>query len=82
MFGQGSALWVNGTLLAMLSNNAQGRPTPDNAFPFTRLASVTLADHTATFLYHQINATTFAEEEWDDSLSAWLPSTFITVSSS
>lgn len=39
---------------------------PNNLFPFPRLASVTLPDQSATFIYHQINGTTFAEEQWDN----------------
>ena len=36
---------------------------PDNVFPFARLASVTTLDASFTYLYHQMNGTTFAEEE-------------------
>ena len=44
--------------------------TLDSAYPFARLAtcSVTLADRSSTFLYHHLNGTTFAEEQWDSSL--------------
>lgn len=42
--------------------------TLDSAYPFARLASVILADQSSTFLYHQLNGTTFAEEQWDTSL--------------
>ena len=55
---------------------------PDNEFPFARLASVTTSDQSMTFVYHQINSTTFAEEQWDFALNAWNPSINITVSDS
>ena len=51
--------------------NAANLPGPDSVFPFTRLASATLADHSFTFLHHQINSTTFAEEQWDDDAQEW-----------
>ena len=79
LFGTEYAMLVNGTQPGVL----YGTPTdllPDNAFPFTRLASVTLADQSATFLYHQINGTTFAEEQWNNSLKAWISTEYIIVS--
>ena len=76
------ALWVNGTQPVIISQGTATFGTPDNLFPFARLASVTLADQSASFLYHQINGTTFAEEQWDTSLYTWLPSVYITVSDS
>lgn len=80
-FGMESAyaIWVNGTRPALLGNTFN--PTlPSNEFPFKRLASVTLADGSATYLYHQMNGTTFAEEQWDDALQIWLRTEYITVS--
>ena len=53
---------------------------PNNTFPFARLASVTLADQSATFLYHQIDGRTLAEEQWDDISDTWLPTEHITIS--
>lgn len=84
MFGLQYAIWINGTkpVLYTSDGGAPDNALPDNAFLFARLASVTLADGSATFLYHQINGTTFAEEQWDDSLTAWIPSEYITVSGS
>lgn len=79
MFGTEYAMLVNGTQPGGL----YGTPTdllPDNAFPFTRLASVTLTDQSATFLYHQTNGTTFAEEQWNNSLKAWISTEYIIVS--
>lgn len=74
------AFWINGTQPTIVGQ--QGAGTPDTAFPFARLASVTLADESATFLYHQINGTTFAEEQWDASVNIWTTTDYITVSGS
>ena len=81
MFGTDSAIWINGTLPVSVYPQDDG-PLPDNEFPFARLASVTAADQSATFIYHQLDSTTFAEEQWDYSLNAWHPSINITVSDS
>ena len=77
-FGSSYAIWINGTKPALI--NADGIETPNNPFPFSRLASVTLADQSATFLYHQINGTTFSEEQSDASEMAWISSVYISVS--
>ena len=74
-FGPGTSLiWINGTQPVSGPDNP-----PDNSFPFTRLASVDSADLLSTFLYHQINDTTFAEEHWDSSSGAWLAPEYITI---
>ena len=51
--------------------------TPMSSFPFARLASVTSSS--TTFLYHQINGTTFAEEQWDELGYAWGATEYISV---
>lgn len=84
LFGTSSAIWINGTQPqpALINPDNTAITLPDIEFPFARLASVTLADQSATFLYHQINGTTFAEEQWDNIMNAWLPSVYIIVSDS
>ena len=77
LLGPAVAIWINGTRPAMINLD---RPAPNNIFPFARLGSVTLADQSATFLYHQMNGTAFSEEQWDASKNAWLPSVYIIVS--
>ena len=79
------AMWINGTQpvqiiagLSELEEAAQIPDMPNNSFPFTRLASVTF--QSITYLYHQINGTTFAEEQWDCLQKAWIASEYITVS--
>lgn len=82
-FGSIYGIWINGTQPVLISMAYQNAATvPDNEFPFTRLASVTLTDGSATYLYHQVNGSTFAEEQWDDTLHAWLSPEYIIVSDS
>ena len=76
-------IWINGTQpVPILTAGFNAATVPDNKFPFKRLASVTSTDNSASYLYHQINGTTFAEEQWDDALQAWLSPEYITVSDS
>ena len=83
LFGPQYAVWINGTQPALAAPFPfPGTGLPNNTFPFARLASVTSADQSTTFLYHQMNGTTFAEEQWDDSLLTWIPAAYITVSNS
>ena len=77
VFGTENNIWINGTQPV-----TSGGAPPNISFPFTRLASVNSADQSMTFLYHQINGTTLAEEQWDNSERIWLPSQYITVSES
>lgn len=70
-----SYIWINGTQPVAGPDS----PTPVTPFPFARLASVYPADGSSTFLYHQINDTTFAEEHWDSSSEAWLTPDYITI---
>ena len=82
-FGWEHAIWINGTQPALIRLEYTLDATlPSTEFPFTRLASVTSTDGSATYLYHQINGTTFAEEQWDDKLRAWLHTEYIIVSDS
>ena len=52
---------------------------PKHTFPFTRLASASTLDNRTTFLYHQMNGTTFAEEAYDASVGEWSEPTYINV---
>ena len=79
VYNQVYGIWINGTQPALAAGQFV---TPDNTFPFTRLASVASADQSVTFLYHQINGTTLAEEQYDASQNTWLPSEYISVSDS
>lgn len=79
MIGASSTLvWVDDARL--IAGDADGESLgalPDNPFPFARLASISIGDF--TYLYHQINETTFAEEQYDSTLGRWLEPAYITV---
>lgn len=75
MFSGISYIWIDGTQPV----SGTYEPPPNNSFPFSRLASAYSADQLSTFLYHQMNDTTFAEEHWDSSSGAWLAPEYITI---
>ncbi|KAM0796491.1 hypothetical protein BDR22DRAFT_976090 [Usnea florida] len=70
-FGVGNVIWFNHTNVTVSGRNEISTP-PDNSFPYARLASITLADKSHSYLYHQINGTTLAEEQWDNAIGAWV----------
>ena len=74
------ALWINGTKPSVLSYTGyiEVDDAPNVSFPFTRLASITSPEQNTSYLYHQIDGTTLAEERYEYSLGQWL-STNITV---
>ena len=74
-----SIVWVNGTKLWSVGRY-EGDVVPHISFPFTRLASIDVPGK-SSYLYHQINETTLAEEQYDYSLHEWL-TTYITVPNS
>ena len=73
------AVWVRGIEPIILNNYGFETPAPNVSFPFRRLAGGISSDQAAYFLYHQINDTTFAEEQFDASSSDWLPSSYIPI---
>ena len=79
IFGTSNYIWINGAQPAIWPlYDAKLRPgTPKGSFPFARLASAT--SQSVTYLYHQINDTTFAEEPWDDSEFTWGTTEYIHV---
>ena len=79
LFGANNAIWVNHTQPTVV-DSSYGTLPPDTAFPFSRLASTSVYGSTYTYLYHQMNGTTFAEEQWDDTEGAWTATDYITIS--
>lgn len=79
LFSQGVAIWINGTQPV---TTWAGYRMPRNTFPFARLARTTLVDGSWSFLYHQMNSTTIAEEQRDESLKDWVSTEYITISDS
>jgi len=77
------SIWINDTKpTPLIVDPAYNFPLPKTAFPFSRLASAISADTSLTYLYHQMNGTTIAEEIFDLSLNVWLPTVYISVSDS
>ena len=72
--GQTDAIWINGTQPVTFQY-----ASPNISSLFTRLASVDSADRSMTFLYHQINGTTFAEEQWNESQKIYAATEYITL---
>ena len=84
-FGKGYTIWINHTrpvvvVQDFIAPTLETPKPPDNVFPLARLASITLADQSYSYLYHQINGTTFAEEQWDGVLQAWTATEYISIS--
>lgn len=74
--------WVNGTQLALLQSPVAfpvPDTTPNTTFPFTRFAQLLPSDGN-TYLYHQINVTTFAEEQFDFDQNYWVAPKYFSVS--
>ena len=70
-------MWINGTQPMMALSDQSG--LPNSTFPFARLAGARSADRAATFVYHQINGTTFAEEQRDLTVGTWLDTEYINI---
>lgn len=69
--------WVNGSVLISFTAHRETRPgSPKSPFPFTRLAGTRKDNDTSLFIYHQLNASTFAEEQWDITEGGWISNTF------
>ena len=71
-----SLIWINQSRAEMNNNEIDA---PRNIFPFARLASATTPDNQTTYLYHQMNATTFAEESFEASVGIWGDPTYINI---
>ena len=67
-------IWINKSKPEVRQNTTN---VPKNTFPFARLASVTTSDNQTTYLYHQMNETTFAEESFEVSVGDWGEPTYI-----
>ena len=45
---------------------------PKSPFPFTRMAALSPTNGTSFFIYHQLNASSFVEDQWDSSVGGWI----------
>lgn len=78
-----AAIWINGTDPEILTYYEPGPyVAPHVSFPFKRLASAVSNELTESYLFHQINETTLAEEIYVVTLNYWLPSNYITIANS
>ena len=68
-------IWINKSEPILIGEISE----PKNTFPFARLASVNTFDDKTTYLYHQMNETTFAEESFEASVGDWSEPTYIHV---
>ena len=82
------AVYINGTqpvTLAVGADNksVEGGTNPNTApvspFPYTRLASIGIDSGATRYLYHQINGTTIAEEQYLRRENQWFPSSYIII---
>lgn len=76
--------WVNGLELTPFKNGDGiieiGIPSlsavPNSPFPFARLAGTSHENGTKILLYHQLNASTFAQDDWDSAVGGWVSDAF------
>ena len=75
-FARVLGFWVKNQTLTPLSDFYSKSTLPQSLFPFSRLASIVPANSSDFFIYHQLNASNFGEERWDDSLNGWTSTSF------
>ena len=66
--------WFNKTSLVM-----NGAPLPTSSFPYKHLAGTSKVNTTESYIYHQLNETTIAEEYWDGGRSDFWITRNITI---
>lgn len=75
--GRVLGFWVKNQTLTPLSGDFYSKsPSPQSLFPFSRLASIVPVNSSDFFIYHQLNASSFGEERWDDSFGGWVSNSF------
>lgn len=73
-------LWVNNTRLSYVSGFGSPKMSLESSpFPFPRIGGFSLLNTTSFFLYHQLNNTAFAEDEWDSHSDQWAASTEVSI---
>ena len=74
-------MWFNESTLQIDAwNNPVNMPTipvPNFVFPFQRICAAFVANSTSSYVYHQVNESTMAQEQWDEDL--WQPSVSISI---
>ena len=54
-------------------------PVPDAGSPYLRLGSTYRVNTIQTYVYHQVNDSTIAEEVWEEESSVWQTSKNISI---
>ena len=44
---------------------------PESSFPFARMGGFADSNSSSFYIYHQLNASAFAEDHWDDTQKFW-----------
>lgn len=52
---------------------------PSVAFPYHRIGTAFLVNGTNSYVYHQVDDLTLAQEQWDEDAPFWLPSVNISI---
>ena len=76
----GHILWFNQSTLQTddLSTVGRAAPNPPTTFPYQRFGTAFVVNGTNSYVYHQINESTLAQEQWDEG-PIWLPSVDIPI---
>ena len=78
-FGNGLLIWIHGTQpMIQAFGDLRAAGPVQSSFPFARLASAEYQG--VTYIYHQINGTTFAEEQWNGDDRLWGTTEYVNVS--
>ena len=78
--GDGEVLWFNGSTPTILdSSDNFDLPVPNVTFPYRHFGSTYGVNATQTYVYHQVNDSTIAEEVWEKQSSLWQRSKNISI---
>ena len=66
---------VNDRKLVSYEVDGSSPSLPTWLVPFARLAGMTDSNYTSAFIYHQLNASAFGEEQWDINVAGWTSNT-------
>lgn len=67
-------LWVNDT--GLVNFNSTSLPRLVSPFPFARLGGFSPSNSSSFYLYHQLNESAFAEDQWDVTEGIWQSKNF------
>ena len=67
----GDFLYVNNTILEALTY--EKTPFPVAKIPYNHIAGTYATNSSSSYVYYQLNNTTFVETLWDDTSLRWVP---------